>query len=224
VVSVVDKSVLQTILQEVLMPLAEPPSEPRVRYDEEIRLITQIIERADRSVRPRPGLLIAWGTIAALADLSYFVYYWRYYNIGPSSAPHMLLALGGVAYIVLLVISVASLTVPRWKARVTMVDQQLTITFGVAATIAYLVSRVGYTHDVMVGADYAMLANALFAVPMLSVGIQYRCAPLALGGLALVVSLIVPHFDPYRVDLYMALGMTFGLVLPGLYYAVRRHA
>jgi hypothetical protein len=209
---------------EMPMTIGEPPADPRPRYDEEIRLISQIMERADRSVRPSPSLLIIWGAISALADGCYFVYYWRYYHVGPTAAPHALLEWTSFAYVALLAISMLALLAHRWKQRVTVVDEQLTITFGIAATIAYLVGRLGYAHWVMAGPDYPMLTNALFAVPMLSIGIQYKSKPLIFGGIALVLSLVAPHFNADNVELYLGLGMLFGLVLPGLYFAVRRHA
>ena len=55
-----------------------------------------------------------------------------------------------------------------------MVDGQLPLAFVVAAGIAFITNVLGYPHWVMAGPDYSMFANGLFAVPMLSIGIQYN--------------------------------------------------
>jgi hypothetical protein len=208
------------------MPILEPepPLEPRPRYDEEIRLIARIVERADQSVRPSALLLVLGGAIAATTDLCYYVYYWRYYHIGHAATPQALIDWADCAYLPLLAISAVALLKHRAKTQSTMVDHQLAITFIVAAGIAFVTDMLGYPHWVMAGPDYSMFANGLFAVPMLSIGIQYDCRPLVLGGIALFASLIVPHFDPNNVNLYTGLGMLCGVVVPGVYFAMFRRA
>ncbi len=206
------------------MSIVEPSAEPRPRYDEEIRLIAQIVKQADRSVRPSALLLILWGGIAALNDLCFYIYYWRYFVIGHAAAPRSLVDWTPVGYLLLLGVSIGALFMQRTSARMTVVDRQLAVTFTVAASIAFIINTIGYPRWVMAGPDYAMLGNALFAVPTLSIGIQYRCVPLIAGGVALVASLLVPAFDPWNVNLYTCIGMVFGLLVPGVYFAVRRHA
>ncbi len=201
-----------------------PDSEPRPRYDEEIRLVARIVEHADRTVRPRPALLIAMGAIGAAIDLCYYLYYRRFYELGPRHAPSALLSVAHGLGIALLIAVVGLLLARPSFTRWTAVDRQLATTFSVAVAIALLVEGLGWPRWVMAGPDYAMFENALLAVPMLSIGFQYANGILIVGGVVLAASLVAPRFDLWNIDLYLALGLFFGCALPGIIFGVRRRA
>lgn len=202
--------------------IEEPPVEQRPRYDEEIRLIAGIVERADRTVRPNAALLVFGGAIGAAIDLCYYVYYWRYYVLGPKYAPGVALSVAHAAGIALILGAILMLLIRRPSSRWTTVDRQLATTFGVAPGLAWLITKLGYPTWVMVGPDYSILWNALLAVPMLSIGFQYINRTLILGGFALAASLVVARFDLWNIELYLAIGMVAGLVVPGIVFGLQR--
>lgn len=203
-------------------PLFE--GESRARYDEEIRLVARIIERADRTVRPQPALLILVGVAGAASDLCYYFYYRLLYEDGALHAPRTLLQLAHYVAIALFIGVVGALIAKPSLTRWTMVDRQLATTFSVAVATALLVDYLGWPQWVIAGPSYAMFWNALLAVPMLSIGFQYGNRVLIGGGLSLAASLVVPRFDLWNIDLYFALGMFFGCAVPGMIFAVRRRA
>jgi hypothetical protein len=85
-----------------------------------------------------------------------------------------------------------------------------------------LVDSLDWPRWVMTGPDYAMLWNALLVIPMLSIGLQYANRTLIAGGLVLAASLVAPRVDPWRIDLYLALGMFLGCAVPGIIFGLRR--
>jgi hypothetical protein len=76
----------------------------------------------------------------------------------------------------------------------------------------------------MAGPEYAMIWNLVLAIPMLSIGLQYSNRILVGGGVALAASLVASRFDPWQLDLYLALGMLLGCALPGIIFGVRGRA
>jgi hypothetical protein len=208
------------------MIFEQSPCDPefRLRYDEEIRLVAKIVEQADRTLRPRPALLIVVGCAGASIDLCYYLYYRRYYELGPQHAPAALqLVAHGLGIALLVGVTGLLLARPSF-ARWTVVDRQLATTFSVAVAMALLVDNLAWPRWVMAGPSYAMFWNALLAVPMLSIGLQYASRTLVAGGLLLAASVILPRFDLWNIDLYLALGMFFGCALPGMIFGFRRRA
>lgn len=202
--------------------MKEPETEERLSYDEEIRLIAGIVERADRGVRPNAWLLIIIGVGAALINLCYYVYYWRYYYLGSRYAAVGLLVFAHAAGIAVLLGSAAALLLRRRPSRWTAVDVQLATTFGVAIGLGLLTSWIGYPTWVMAGPDYSVFWVALLAIPMLSIGLQYADRKLLIGGGILVASLVAARLDLWNIGLYLAFGVLLGIAGPGVAFAVRR--
>ncbi len=201
-----------------------PDVESRPRYDEETRLIAQIVTTADRTLRPRPALLITVGLVGAAIDLCYYFYYRQLSDLAPARSPNGLLTAGHYLGILMIVGVIAALAIKPSSPSRTVVDRQLTISFGVAASLALLVDNLGWPRWVMAGPEYAMIWNLVLAIPMLSIGLQYSNRILVGGGVALAASLVASRFDPWQLDLYLALGMLLGCALPGIIFGVRGRA
>ncbi len=201
--------------------------EPRPRYDEEVHLVSQILERADRTPRPNALLPITWGMVGTVADLGYFWYYFLYYNpvyAAHGRPPTAILWIPDLALAAGLAITVTRAIV-RHPERRTLVDRAIGINFSVAAAIgiglAFVGGFVGFPSWVMSGPDYAILWNLLIASAAASIGLQYHARPLLIGAIALAGSVVATKLNFFYVDLILAVGMFAGLVLPGAFYAFR---
>jgi hypothetical protein len=198
----------------------KPPSERESgsRYEEEVRLVAGILERADRTVRPSAVLLLTWGVLGLVVDLGFYLYYRSFYTGGHPSEMLRQLALPSLA--IGLAVTVARGLLMR-PARRTAVDRAVAVTFSVAAICALVPNFLGFPQWVMAGPAHGIFWNLMAASAAGSIGVQYREVPLIAGALALGGAVVVASFDVYQIDLILALGMFLGLAGPGVYYAVR---
>ncbi len=193
--------------------------EQRPHYDEEVRLVSEILQRADRTPRPNPLLLLTWGMVGTVVDLAYFWYYYRLY----ARHDHPPVALLQIAYIALsigLVVTALRAFMQRLERR-TLVDRAIAINFSVAAAMGIGLVFMRFPRWVMSGPDYAIAWNLLTASAAAAIGLQFRAWPLLIGAIVLVGTVVASTMNPYFINLFLAVGMFGGLVLPGLFYALR---
>jgi hypothetical protein len=189
--------------------------EPRLGYDEQVRLARDVIRRTDQSVRPNGALFVAWGATLSFIDAVFLVHY-KSDALSLSSAT----AISDVLAIVLLAGTATSVVSLKGPASGTQVDRQTAISFSSAAILLFTLINLHYAQWLLPGAAYGLLTNATFCIPMLSLGIQYRERALLAGGALLLASLLAMRLDPSNVDLYAACGIGGGLLGPGLYFLV----
>ncbi len=201
--------------------MTQSPPERPASVEEQLALAASIIERADRTVRPNALLLITWGLVSCVQNVLFYLYYARYYTLGPAHAPALMRVIALDLSLVGAVTTVLVLALQRAPSRQTMVDRQLSITFLAAWAIWFMFAVLGFPNWAFAGPSYPLLQNALFALAMLSLGMQYRSRALALGGGALILSILAGRADVWHIDLYLALGQLFGIALPGLVFARR---
>lgn len=201
--------------------VTETPPEGPVSVEEQLALAASIIARADRTVRPNALLLITWGLVSCVQNILFYVYYSRYYTLGPAHAPALMRVIALDLSLVSAAATVLVLALQRAPTRQTMVDRQLSITFLAAWGIWFMFAALSFPYWAFAGPSYPLLLNALFALAMLSLGTQYRSRVLALGGGALILSILAARADVWHIDLYLAFGQLLGIALPGLVFARR---
>ncbi len=201
--------------------MTETPPERPATVAEQLALAATILERADRTVRPNALLLIVWGLVSCAQNVLFYVYYSRFYGLGASHAPVLIRDIALNLSLVSAVTTVLVLALRRAPTGQTKVDRQLSITFLAAWLIWFMFASLGFPSWAFAGPSYALLQNALFALAMLSLGMHYESRVLALGGGALIVSILVARADLWHINLFLALGQLLGLALPGLIFARR---